>query len=63
MSNITPTCIHKKQHSARNIGKTYISYCGKTATCMDTNGRTLCNKHYNKWFIKTYNRKSITDKS
>jgi len=47
-------CEHKKQHSARNIGKTTVTKCNKQSTNTDENGRLLCRRHFNKWFKRKY---------
>lgn len=50
-------CVHRIQHSARNIGKTYVSRCGKKSKFNDEHGRELCEKHFKRWFFKKYKQK------
>ena len=47
-------CVVWKQHSSRNIGKTYKSRCGKESKFIDENQRDLCEKHFKKWYKKKF---------
>lgn len=46
------TCVYQKQHSDQFQGKTYKTKCGKPAVIIDSNGRELCQSHYNKFNAK-----------
>jgi len=47
-------CEQTIQHSARNVGKTYKSKCGKQSSFVDEIQRSLCGKHFRKWFKRKY---------
>lgn len=48
-NNTIALCVQKKQHTAKDIGKTFVSLCGRQAKAVDVHGRYLCLHHYNKW--------------
>lgn len=41
-------CVYKVS-SQMPYGADFVHACGNPATKVDTNGRDLCEKHYNRW--------------